>query len=362
MAVAELATKTPTTPTGGIASILGGPWGIAASVAAPAIGALVGNLLGKSDRDKAQAIYEEMARQIESIPIPDIEKQKLFLELPQMVGEFTAQLESVEQLGPSAMKDITTDPKLRDAQMTALAKMAEQGETPLTAQEKAELNASRRSAVREGQAQQESILQNLAARGMGGGGQEIAMRAQAAQMAAERQGQEGDRLAAMGQQRALQATAEAGRLGGQVRSQDWGESEAKARAADSIEQFNLAQRSDVQRRNVGSQNQAGLRNLSERQRIAEAQAQTKNQQQAQQKALLQQEFENKMKKQTAVAAARMGQAQQYQGAAERAGQMGTGIGAGVGQGFAGIGSYYQQQEKDKTQSALLDKLLAAKKE
>ena len=77
-------------------------------------------------------------------------------------------------------------------------------------------------------AQQGAIQQNLAARGLGGSGQEAAMRLIAQQQGANAANQAGLGVAANAQQRALQALQQAGQLSGQMGQQELGERQSAA--------------------------------------------------------------------------------------------------------------------------------------
>jgi len=121
-----------------------------------------------------------------------------------------------------------------------------------------------------------------------------------------------------------------------MQQQQFGQEADKARAADIINQFNVANAQQVSRENVGSKNQAGLRNLSEQQRLAENAANVRNQQQQFNKGLVQQQFQNQM----GLAGAKAGiygnmANQQAQAGANTAAGI-AGIGQGTGTILAGM--------------------------
>lgn len=122
-----------------------------------------------------------------------------------------------------------------------------------------------------------------------------------------------------------------GQLGGQVRSQDFNEQSAKAQAADSISRFNAANRQDVLAKNVGTRNAANQANLTESQRIADANAQMRNNQQQYNKELQQQRFDNQSRIVSGRSGALQTQAGQLgQQAQDRRGFVGGLISAGAG--------------------------------
>lgn len=301
---------------------------------APIVGGVVGHLLGAGDRAAAAKATADAIAYLESVGIPSIEAQQIIMTNPEFVGQFSAQQETAEQMGPSAMQDIQTDPRLQDAQMNALAQLQEQGTNPLTDMEKASLNQSRRDVASEAQARQNSILQNMAQRGAGGSGAELAAQLASSQASAQRQGEEADRMKAMAQQRALQAISESGNMAGNIRGQAFGEDSAKASAMDAIAQFNAANRQNVQSRNVSSANQAGMREADMRQGLEGTRADNSNYQQQYNKQLLQQDYQNRLAKAQSLAQAKTGQAGQYQQQAAQTADMWSKIGTGVGQGAA----------------------------
>lgn len=342
-----------------------------ASVAAPVIGGLMGANASAGDRAAAQAAYQRAYSQFDNINIPDTEKMRLALQELTQQGIITPTAEQAEQLGISAMEGVTTDPRLRQAQMNALDTLAKMGEQGLTATDLASLNQMRRSVGGDAQARDASILQNMAARGVGGSGVELATRLAANQRAADIAAQQSDQLAAMAQQRMLAAVSQAGQLGGQIRGQEFGEQADKARAADMIAQFNAAQRAGVQQRNVAGLNAAQAANLAEKQRVADTNVATRNAEQQYNKGLEQQRFNNQMALAGARSNALTGQAQQYQNQADSTAQMWAGLGRGVGEGAAGFGQYLQgrrdrtnamaqQQVQNAQQQQILDALYPKK--
>lgn len=308
------------------------------AIAAPIIGGMIGSKQAGKDRDLARQMSAQALAQFAGIDAPDIGLQELELLLPELVGQYEPGLEGSIGLDPSAMEGVSTDPRLAQAQMQALQQLSEIGETGLREGEASALREIRRGSAREAEARQGAILQEMAQRGVGGSGVELAARLSAGQASADRQSSEGDRLAQMAQSRALQAITQSGQLGSQIRSQDFGEQSDVAKARDVVNRFNTQNRQQIQQRNVAAQNQAKLRNLQEQQRISEASLAQQNYQQEKNKGLIQSQFDNQL----GLASARAGQNQAASSAANtRAGQtasMWSGIGQGVGTGFAAFGN------------------------
>lgn len=317
---------------------------------APAIavgGALMGNQQASADRRAAERARQQALAQFMNIELPDIQAQRIDPRLVEYLGDFQAQQEAAIGMGPSAMEGISTDPRLAEAQMSALEKISQMGETGLLPGEEAALRQARRGAAQEAQAKSAQLLDEFARRGMGGSGAELASRLQASQSGADRLSAESDRLLQMAQERALAAIGQQGNLAGQIRGQSFGEQSDVARAKDAINQFNTANQQGVQQRNIANTNQANLRNLGEQQRISEARAAQQNMAEQYNKQLLQQQFNNKMN----LAAGRAGQFQGTANAAQQQAGNTANMWAQIGQGVAGGVANYQQGQAQSANQA-----------
>lgn len=311
------------------------PWIAAAAVAAPIIGGMMGANASASDRAAAQRAYAEAYAQFNDLNVPDSEKQRLALQEITQQGIITPTPEQAQQLGISAMENITTDPRLRDAQMSALDKISKMGDEGLTAIDMAALNKARRGVSGDAQARDASIIQNMNQRGVGGSGVELATRLAANQRSADIANQQTDETMAMAQRRMLEAAAQAGTLGGQIRGQEFGEQTDVARAKDAIAQFNALQSAGTQQRNVASQNAAQMANLGEKQRVADTNVAQKNAEQQYNKQLEQQKFANQMQLAGARSNALTGQGQNLNNQAQQTANQYTQVGSGIGQGLLG---------------------------
>jgi hypothetical protein len=137
------------------------------------------------------------------------------------------------------MHGISTDPRLRDAQMGALnslSGLAERG--GLTLADEANLNKLQSQVAQADKGRRDAILQNMQMRGQGGSGMELLAQLQSGQAATTDASQASADIAGMAQDRALQAMIQGGQLGGQIRGQDFGEQADIAKAQDIINQFN----------------------------------------------------------------------------------------------------------------------------
>jgi hypothetical protein len=276
----------------------GGPVG---GVVGGAIGAISG-LFGNDDEAEAAAAARKAAiDRILAIQVPGLEDQRLSLAHQYEVGELTPEALGTITQADSEMKGISTDPRLRQAQMTALAEMQGLGRSGLSAQDRSDLGSIRRNVATEANARDQAVLQNMAQRGVAGGGAELAARLSSSQAAMNDASAQGDRIAAMAQNKALQAIMNSGQLGGQIQAQDFGQAERVASAQDAINRFNAANSQSVSQYNVQGRNAAQAANLSNKQNIANTNVGVDNQSQIHNKGLYQQEFDNRLKQATAAA-------------------------------------------------------------
>lgn len=309
---------------------------IGGAIAAPIVGGIMGGEAARKERKAADRARAAALAQFAGIEVPGISEQELALIAPEFIGEYQPMLEESIEAGPSRMEEIELDPRLREAQMQALSRMAELGEGGLTPGDVAAMRSMQREVARQEEARQGAIMQEMARRGMGGSGLELAARVASSQAAAERGAERADVMTQMAQQRALQAIGQAGQLGGQIRGQEFGEQADIAAAADAIARFNAQNQQAMMARNIEAQRQAQLRNISERQRLSEQEAAIRNYQQEANKRLIEQQFQQQMQLASGRAGQYAGQAAGAEAAAQRAGQMWSGIGTGVGTGLGAI--------------------------
>lgn len=326
------------------------------SVAAPLIGGIVGNLMGAEDREQAALASQKALEAIMGVSLPTIEEQKIALEKLTSSGKLTPEMLATITQGNSELSTISTDPRLQEAQMNALTSLSQRGEEGLTASDRVALNTTRRDTNRDVNGRNQAILQNMQQRGMGGSGSELAAQLMNSQEGADRASQESDRLAAMAQQNALQATINSGQLGGQIRNQEYGEKSAAAQAQDAINRFNATNSQNVAATNVTARNDAQKSNLANDQRISDANVGLSNQQTVHNKGLIQQDYTNRLNQAKSVADAQNNKANVYNQQATASSNMATGIGQGVGQAAGAVASYQVGQDAN----ALKDRELKSK--
>lgn len=189
---------------------------------------IVGELLAKGERDKAEVLLERMRTEFRDIPLPQLEE-----------------IEAI-QLGPSAMEGVTTDAGLEAAQYDALGQVSEVADKGLSDVDKALLSKIANQTNRAQRAGAAGIEADMAARGLAGSGMDYALRAENAQQANQRMGEAALDVGAQSLDRRLKAAFGKGQMAGKIRGQSFDEKSARAKAADEVARQNAAARTQAQ--------------------------------------------------------------------------------------------------------------------
>lgn len=246
----------------------------------------------------------------------------------------------------------------RDAQMKALQRYQQLGETGVDEYSNILNQEALRAAQIQNQGQQQAILQGMARRGVGpGSGLEFASQLAAQQQANQLANQSTMDAAKQAYLTRLQALGQGAQLGGQIRNEDI---QMEGRNKDVINAFNQrntqAYRDYLANRDQ-MMNQAQLRNISEQQRIAEANALNKynaqGQNQQYRNQMAQQKFENDYRKAGGQAQGHQQQAQQYTQDARDKNQIISGITGGISSGALAAASIYGRGQQPAAQSPSL---------
>ena len=223
--------------------------------------------MSAANRAKRDAIL----RQLEA-SIPQTYQQDQWLQ------DFTPeQLQQMQQLGPSAMENVATDPRLQAAQMSALQGLQDRSQSGYDATDRAAMAEAQMAAARQEQGQRGAIMQNMQARGMGGSGAELAAQLANQQGSANRMSATAGNIAGEGRQRALQAMMQSGQMAGQMQGADFNRQAQIAQARDQISQFNTTNNNKVQAQNNAMINQARMANQQGRQGVASGNTSGQNQ-------------------------------------------------------------------------------------
>jgi hypothetical protein len=306
------------------------------SIAAPVIGGLIGNIAGSKDRKQQQAMIAAAVNELKSVGLPpDLSKEIIYQQF-QQVGILTPQLEEDINVAESEIAKIQEDPALRDTQMQALEMFKQQAQSGMGAQERAALNDIRGQIAQDTESKRQQIISDSQRRGQAGGGAELAAQLQAMQGGADTASAQGDRLGAMLAERIRQGAQDMSGAAQNLRTQDLGVEEMKARALDERNRFMEQNTIGRQSRNVGSLNEAQKYNLSEQQRINEAninQANAEKLRQVNEKGNL---YKNTLDYKKAIAGAYTGQATAAADRAKQTHEMYKDLGTSAGSAMGGI--------------------------
>lgn len=229
-------------------------------------------------RQESEAALNDARRRFEDIKMPTLDEMKVKLSQAVNAGQMTPEEADTFLLEASAQEQVSTDPRLRQAQMNALSQLEGVAAGGLTVGDRGDLQRIQGEMAAAEKGQRDAILQNAQARGVAGSGMELASQMMAQQQGANRASQQGFDVAKQAQARALEAMLQSGNLGGSIRSQDFGEQSKLAEARDAIAKFNTQNKQAVNMANVDARNAAQLRNVNTAQDIANRNQDTKNQQ------------------------------------------------------------------------------------
>lgn len=232
-----------------------------------------------------------------SLQTPDTSDMELQLKQLVQQGVLTPEDAQAALVGDSAMNGITLDPALKEKQMAslqALQDLADGGGMTLTDQ--ANLSKIQNQINTQSRGAREAILQNAQQRGLGGSGLELMSQMQNQQDAATRSSQGGLDVAAQARDRALEAMIQGGQMAGDVRNQDFNQQAQVAGAQDAISKFNAQNQQQINMANTAAHNNAQATNLQNKQDIANQNVGLQNTQQQYNKNLIQQNYDNEIKK------------------------------------------------------------------
>jgi len=309
-----------------------------AGVVSNIIGGIAGKEAGQGDIEAGKSAITDAFNQLKNIGLPPDEAKAIVYQKFQQAGLMTPALEQHIDQQASQMGQIQEDPKLKEAQMNALQILSQRGKGGLTPEDRAALNQIRNQIATDTEAKRQQILQNFQARGQAGGGAELIAALQGAQSGANAESQEGDRLAAMASQNALQAIGQAGTLGGQIRGQEFGQEAQKAQAQDVINQFNVANQVGQQARNVQAQNVAQAQNIAGAQNVSNLNVQQANQELLRQREAQRQQYLDTLNRAQAINQAAQGYGSKMSDYGQQASKQAAAPWQAIGAGASTIGT------------------------
>jgi len=315
-----------------------------ASIGLPIVSGILGSEAAAGAKKNSENDMKAALAAYTNINLPDIEKMRLALEQYQSQGNLTPSTETTQQLGDTALQNVNLDPKYNEATMSALAKMSQVAEQGLPDVDRAQLQSMLNQSNQQNTSNQKAILENRAARGMGGSGDELAAQLASAQGSSNQASEQALQLASIAAQRKLDASDRAGSLGNTLQQADYGRQKDLYGKQDAIAEFNANQRTNSQMRNVDRGNRAQEINLAANQNLSNKNVDTRNDQQKFNKGLEQNNFDNAIKKAGGVSAGYQNMANLNAGQATDTAKMYSGIGSGLGTGFASLAKDKKDEE------------------
>lgn len=198
------------------------------------LGGVAGEAFSAADKQKQEELIRQATDEFGKVDLPKLEH---------LVGE---------QVGPSELGKVQADPELQRDQRAALDEIMNVARSGgMTLEDKANMNRVQNRVARTENAGRNRISEDMAARGISGGGAELAMQLSHQQNAAQQANENGMETAGMAQRRALDAMMQGGRLAGDIRGQDYGEKARAAEAQDLINRYNADSRSRAAQHNAG---------------------------------------------------------------------------------------------------------------
>ena len=298
------------------------------------------NLSGSTQSAKMQALLGLMNRPPE---IPEIEFQKYSTpEALTYLGNFTP-----EELRATGLPAGVINQAMRQKQLQAVGGVEELSETGLSAIDRAALTEIQNQIATQERGQRESILQNMAQRGISGSGQELAAQLQGSQAASQQASTQGMAQAAQAQRARVQALSSLSEMAGGIEGTDFQREAQRQEAQDVINRFNTQNRNVAGLRDLDLQQ--SLRNEFEREknRVSQANVDLTNQQNLQNKVkrpLAQYGLQTDYVSGISQGIGGVGQTQQQQQLANQQAMM-QGIGTGLTTGGSVAGSYLQYGAK-----------------
>lgn len=235
------------------------------------------SLFGSAGSDKADKLRQQALDAFNAVKTPDLSSLQVQLQKAVVAGTITPEQAEAQLLNSNAFNAIKADPNLVGAQKQALQSLQDTASAGgLTAVDKAQLQDITDNQNQENKSSSDAILANARARGMGNTNGTMAARLIAEQGSADRASKSGLGVAALAQARALEALKAAGTQATGMRTQDVGEQTAKASAQNAIDQFNAANKTDINKTNVANNLAAQGANVGNAQHVEDANTGTKN--------------------------------------------------------------------------------------
>ena len=222
-------------------------------------------------RKASAAERERMQEVIEKLKNPNFDPRDFTSEEYSVASKYVPEVAKfIEEKAPETVKATADGQSGREAQMSALSRLRNLSDTGEDTQSQIMRQRALGDAAAQNQAQQATIKQNAAQRGLGGSGMEFLQSMMAQQGSAQSASRNAQDAAMNSYQTKLQAMKDSANLGGQVRGQDFDE---QGKNVGIINDYNRRKSDEQNRYNqyvANANNQGNLYNIGNQQRVADA--------------------------------------------------------------------------------------------
>lgn len=332
----------------------------AGAIAAPVVGGLLGFANSEAARRASAAELSKIEDLLNKIQTPNFSWADISPEEYSVVQKYVPKVaDYIKEKDPTIVQRTEVGKEGLDAQLSALRRLKQVGESGVDAQSQLLQEQALKNAQIQNQGQQAQILNNFANRGMGGSGLELAA-ALSAQQSAGQQGALASQNAALdAYTQRLQALKDSAALGGNIENAD---TALQAKNAGIINDFNqraAASRQAYENNSSNILNEAQLKNIGMAQDVANRNvagrnsAQQLNQQMRNQ--LQQQNYDNQMAKANTLRGVSSDKSRNIMSAAQDQNQAIQGLTGGISSGLLyAYGNANQPQSTNNATSSDFD--------
>lgn len=246
-------------------------WEAAVPIAAGVVGSIA---QWQNSQQAARASADERDRMqgiIDAMKDPNFDPRDFTSEQYAVASKYVPQLANyIEEKAPQTVQATAAGEAGREAQLSALGRLKTLSETGEDLQSQVLRQKALGDAAAQNQAQQATIRQNAAQRGLGGSGLEFMQSMMAQQGSNQAASHNAQDAALQAYQTRLDAMKNSASLGGDIRQSDMSEQARNAQIINDYNQRKAAEANRYQQYVANANNQGQLYNLGNQQRIAEA--------------------------------------------------------------------------------------------
>lgn len=280
---------------GASAGSAAGPWGAL-------IGGVAGGLVGMSAGQSANAaqVAEMNARldqmaQIGAIDLPTYQQRKIYLQRLEQGQPLTPDMVQELKQGDTELAKFKEDSDLKNTQLSALSALKDKARMGgLDLNDRAALIDSSREIDRQNLGQQNAVMQNMEARGMGGSGSELAQKLADTQNSAQLASKNSLDVAGQARLSAINALKDSASIARNIGSDEYNRAAAVANNQDAINRNNMQNSQAVKTYNISTANNAKQVNMNRANNVADQNTNIANQEQAYNKELLMKDYNDRV--------------------------------------------------------------------